>query len=168
MLFGDVPMNALMAASIFLGVVSLALIAALVSHTRAAWMMLSAALLWLLLGFFPMAEMAGRPKPSDLEMFRSGEALIHDTIIVHGRAVYVWASWIGEAEPLSYSFAWSKSTEAFSSTLARMIAKRAKEGGRITMTLPYQRSLEDRKPQLRYDDPPPAPPEKRPPEGGGA
>lgn len=161
-------MNGLMAAAVFFGVVSLALMAVVYARARAAKWMLAAAGAWLVLGFLPMTEMAGRPKPSELEMFKSGEALIHDTIIVHGRAVYVWASWPGRSEPFSYSFAWSESTEKMASTIARMIAKRAKEGGQVKMQLPRMHSLEDREPQLRYEDPPPAPPEKRPPHGSGA
>lgn len=161
-------MNSLMAAAVFFGVVSLALVSVVYAGSRAAKWMLGAAALWLVLGFFPMAEMAGRPKPSDLELFKSGEALIHDTIIVHGKAVYVWASWPGEAEPLSYAFAWSEKTERMASDMARLMGKRAKEGGRIKMKLPRMPSLEDREPQILYEDPPPAPPEKQPPLSRGA
>ncbi len=120
---------------------------------------LATGVLLLPLSYASLADLLSRPKPIDLEWWRTHaeEATVLGSQLHEGEGIYLWLQLPGVAEPRGYVLPWNRTT-------AEQLQKAEQEaqqqgGGSVRMRLPFESSLDDREPKF-YALPQPAPPPK--------
>ena len=109
--------------------------------------------------FFGYSDMLGRPKATQLEMFRGGmkEARVIGSYMREGEGIFLWLLLPNSAEPRYYKLPWSEKTAA---ALQDAIEQNKQQhGGGVVMNLPFEHSLDRDKPKF-YPLPQPKLPDK--------
>ncbi len=127
---------------------------------RLALKLAAFAVAWLFLpvAYAGLLDLLSRPKPATLEWWlrRAEEATVLGSRTAEGDAIYVWLQLDGVREPRAYALPWNRD-------LAEQLqaARREAEQGRgeLRLRLPFESSLEDRRPRF-YALPQPALPPK--------
>jgi hypothetical protein len=119
---------------------------------------LSAAAMFLPIGYAGFAELLSRPKPVVLEWWHANaeEATVLGARFEEDVAIHLWLELPDVAEPRAYSFEWNRD-------LAEQLQTAQREADqnetKVQMRLPFEGSLDDREPKF-YAMPQPAPPPK--------
>lgn len=111
-----------------------------------------------------MLDLLSRPKPVRFEWLRdvAGEATVLGNSMVEDEAIYVWLQLDGVDEPRAYRLPWDRDTAEQLQAAARSAAEQQTA---LRMRMPFEQSLDDRKPRF-YALPQPVMPPKdaaRPP-----
>jgi hypothetical protein len=115
--------------------------------------------------FFGYSDMLGRPKSTQLELFRTSMqgAKIIGSYLKENDGVYLWLQLPGTAEPRYYKLPWD---EKVAKALQTALAENERQHGRgVGMSLPFERGLDREEPKF-YALPQPKLPDKpgeRPP-----
>ena len=109
--------------------------------------------------FFGYSDMLGRPKATQLEMFRGGmkDARVLGSYIREGDGIFLWLLLPDSNEPRYYRLPWSQKTAA---ALQDAIEQNNQQhGAGVVMNLPFENSLDRDKPKF-YPLPQPKLPDK--------
>lgn len=113
------------------------------------------------IGYLALGELLSRPKPVDIMTWERPDvekARILGSYVVHGKAIYLLLIYEGVTVPRYYQYPWSKPMAEQLERGKRAQALEQIEG--LELTLPFQRSLENRRHPEIHEIPWPAPPSK--------
>lgn len=119
---------------------------------------LIAAALFLPLAYASMVDLMSRPKPIDLEWWRTAakEATVLGSKIREKKAIDLWLQLPGDDEPRAYVLPWNRDT---AEKLQKATQEAQQNGSSVRMRMPFEPSLDDREPKF-YAMPQPAMPPK--------
>jgi hypothetical protein len=109
--------------------------------------------------FFGYSDMLGRPKAAQIEVFRGGmkDAQVIGSYAREGDGIFLWLLLPNNSEPRYYKLPWS---EKMAAALQDAIDQNSRQhGGGVVMNLPFDHSLDSRKPKF-YPLPQPKLPDK--------
>ena len=109
--------------------------------------------------FFGYSDMLGRPKATQLEMFRGSmkDARVIGSYMREGEGIFLWLLLPGNPEPRYYKLPWNEQT---ATALQNAIEQNNQQhGGGVVMNLPFEHSLDRDKPKF-YPLPQPKLPDK--------
>lgn len=109
--------------------------------------------------FFGYSDMLGRPKATQLELFRASmkDAKVIGSYMREGDGIYLWLQLPEIIEPRYYKLPWS---EQVAKALQQAIEQNSAEhGGGVAMGMPFERSWDKDKPKF-YPLPQPKLPDK--------
>ena len=121
-------------------------------------MALGAAAIFLATIYAAYAQLLSRPKPVALEWWlaKAGDAGVLGSSIRENEGIYLWLQLDGAPEPRAYILPWSRDLAEQLQTTLREAEQRRSD---VRMRLPFEPSLDDRKPRF-YAMPQPALPPK--------
>jgi hypothetical protein len=121
-------------------------------------MALGAAAVFLATIYAAYAQLLSRPKPVSLEWWlaKAADAGVLGSSIREDEGIYLWLQLEGAAEPRAYILPWSRD---LAEQLQASLREAEQRQGGVRMRLPFEPSLDDRKPKF-YAMPQPALPPK--------
>jgi hypothetical protein len=120
--------------------------------------------LFLPLAFAGWSDLLGRPKPVEQEwlMSQTPEADVLAGTYREGVGIYLWLQMADLAEPRAYALPWSQQQ---AEQLQKAMREAERQGTGVRMRMPFEQSLDPRKPPQFYALPQPALPPKPPAPG---
>ncbi|MEZ5847871.1 MAG: hypothetical protein R3C70_14065 [Geminicoccaceae bacterium] len=117
-----------------------------------------ASVLFLPLAYVAFAELLSKPKPVNLEWWKSSadEATVLGSTAQEDRGIFLWLQLDGIEEPRSYVLPWSRE---LAQQLQDALQEAEERESGVRMRLPFEQSLDDREPRF-YALPQPALPPK--------
>ena len=125
---------------------------------------LATTIVFLPLAYASMAGLLGKPKPTELTWWlnHGTEATVLASRIEEDEAIYLWLQLPDAPEPRAYALPWSREA---AEQLQEAWREAQRNHTQPRMRLPFEPSLEDRKPRF-YALPQPALPQKELPDSG--
>ena len=141
-------------------VVAGGLAAIAIAAPRPTWVRLTAlaiAVVFVPLGYAALSDLLSRPKPVALEWARkeTAQATLLGATIAEDKGIYIWLQLADVEEPRAYVLPWDRE---LAQELQDAMNEAERNGGGVTMNLPFEPSLDPREPRFHALPQPALPP----------